>query len=149
WKRFWSLPIHQNVRSLWYCALHDKLSCRELLHHIMPDIVPSPQCPLCHFQVENALHFLYQYPLKWEVWVQAWSTCFDDPPTELAIHNSIFLLEFPIKTRPPRKVQSSQIISSILLALWLAHWRTVFYDIPFSITLVYKLFQTIIDQIAL
>ncbi|KAF1797749.1 hypothetical protein V8B55DRAFT_1345902 [Mucor lusitanicus] len=69
WRLFWQLPILLQSRTVWYRLLHRKIPSKSILHHLIPNNHPSPQCPLCSSQgIEDIQHFFFTCPLKLAVW---------------------------------------------------------------------------------
>ncbi|KAI7871065.1 hypothetical protein BDF14DRAFT_1768027 [Spinellus fusiger] len=76
WISFWASPIHHSSRSIWYCALHSKLSCRLVLHQIVPVLFPDTVCSICLTSEDHPAHFLFLCPNKLSVWQEMWQSCF-------------------------------------------------------------------------
>ncbi|KAI9243819.1 hypothetical protein BDA99DRAFT_314967 [Phascolomyces articulosus] len=68
WSRFWNLDIRYQARNFWFRTLHHKLSCRRVLHKLLPHEYPSPLCPICSNLIDDEYHFIYWYPRKWLIW---------------------------------------------------------------------------------
>ncbi|KAI7861343.1 hypothetical protein BDF14DRAFT_1739066 [Spinellus fusiger] len=68
WVSFWASPIHHSSRSIWYCSLHGKLSCRFFLHQIAPAMFPDSICPICLASEDHPSHFLFLCLNKFSVW---------------------------------------------------------------------------------
>ncbi|KAI9489201.1 hypothetical protein BDB00DRAFT_844794 [Zychaea mexicana] len=128
WKRFWLEPVSHTARNVWYRALHQKISCKAILHYTIPSSFPSPNCVFCSDTPDTITHFLYACPIKWTIWYTIWCDLFLFSPTFSQVHHAIFSLSFPSN---PSAVSSHMIISCILQGLWSAHWRYVFDQVPF------------------
>ncbi|KAI9490985.1 hypothetical protein BDB00DRAFT_835538 [Zychaea mexicana] len=128
WKRFWLEPVSHTARNVWYRALHQKISCKAILHYTIPSSFPSPNCVFCSDTPDTITHFLYACPIKWTIWYTIWCDLFLFSPTFSQVHHAIFSLSFPSN---PSAVSSHMIISCILQGLWSTHWRYVFDQVPF------------------
>ncbi|OAD80218.1 hypothetical protein PHYBLDRAFT_157465 [Phycomyces blakesleeanus NRRL 1555(-)] len=134
WRTFWSAPIHHSVRSLWFRALHNKLSCRSVLHQTVPTIFPDGSCPICGDIKESTSHFLFTCPPKFSAWTIFWSTHFGNVPSMQDIHSALFSFRLPPSLTPD--IPTVSLVSCILLAIWHHHWSFVFDDAPFLSTSV-------------
>ncbi|KAI8367676.1 uncharacterized protein BYT42DRAFT_483123, partial [Radiomyces spectabilis] len=94
-----------------------------------PNNFPSPLCRLCLTQPETMSHFLYDCPLKWQVWSTLWSDFLLLSPTSSAVQQALYSFSFPPS---PPILPSSTIVATILLGIWKAHWHFIFDNTPFS-----------------
>ncbi|KAI9265243.1 hypothetical protein BDA99DRAFT_426352, partial [Phascolomyces articulosus] len=133
WRCFWQEPLISQVRNLWFRALHQSLSCKSVLHSILPHIHPTNTCLICNCNNPDTIfHFLYICPVKWAIWSRVWSDLFLSSLTHDAVHHATFSLPFPsIQSR----ISSHTIIAYALHRIWSAHWRFAFDNIPFEIDL--------------
>ncbi|KAI8638428.1 hypothetical protein BD408DRAFT_351844, partial [Parasitella parasitica] len=143
WQQFWHLRIPINARNTWYRFLHRKISSRQRLHGFQPDIF-DPYCPLCHkpnsrrnpAHIENNQHFMYACPQKILVWTTA-VVHYIDPTLDhfnfLHYYDILTLRTNITRTTsvPFPSLSVYQVFSVVLQAIWTAHYRFVFLEIPF------------------
>ncbi|KAG2226206.1 hypothetical protein INT45_003351 [Circinella minor] len=68
WRLFRKAWILPSARTIWWRTLHNKLSCRANLHHILPAKFDNVLCPLGDLETDSAPHFLFFRESKWIVW---------------------------------------------------------------------------------
>ncbi|OAD74519.1 hypothetical protein PHYBLDRAFT_144960 [Phycomyces blakesleeanus NRRL 1555(-)] len=126
---FWSFTLPHQARNVWFRGLHNKLSCRALLHHIMPFTVPSPLCNICQMSIEMQEHFLLSCPLKSAVWLGIWLEFLSTvpPPSALSLAFTSFL--FPPTLNP--SIPAALVFGLTILAIWDYHWTLHFNSAPF------------------
>ncbi|KAI9491831.1 hypothetical protein BDB00DRAFT_749041, partial [Zychaea mexicana] len=132
WRRFWTARIIPAARTIWWRALHNKVSCRAALHHILPDRFDSPLCALGDLALDSVDHFLFACSLKWEVWSQVLEDCLLVSVSLDTISKAIFSLDlpsWPIRNSPLSEVQ---LIAGVLLGVWRTHWSFIFSAVPFN-----------------
>ncbi|KAI9006264.1 hypothetical protein CLU79DRAFT_688212, partial [Phycomyces nitens] len=151
WKLFWSLPLSHVARNIWYRFLHHSISSASLLHHIMPDIVPSASCRLCSHPDQTADHLLTSCPKIWKVWddvLTQWLPSFSSSPRSVG---SVILTVTPPPDGP--LLPSSQIFGAILQVGWRAYWALVFDNVSFVPATVsasaHSFLHTCVDQISI
>ncbi|KAG1421595.1 hypothetical protein G6F58_003688 [Rhizopus delemar] len=121
--------VHTRSRNIWYCTLHNKLSCRSNLY------MPSKICLICSGHEEAPLHFLFECSQKLAAWSSLWVSQFELPFSTYSLRRAIFLLEFP-KCRSNTSTVPSIFLGTLLLALWGNHWSFVFDGRPFLANIV-------------
>ncbi|KAG2189846.1 hypothetical protein INT46_009977 [Mucor plumbeus] len=144
WQQFWRLRIPINARNTWYRIIHRKITTKQRLHEIQPDIF-TPYCQLCrprrysrhaHPPTETNQHFLFSCPKKILVWTTAIVNYIDPSFAHFSfLHFSdILKLNSSItqsNTVPFPQLSTYQVFACILQAIWVAHYRVVFDNIPF------------------
>ncbi|KAI8370310.1 hypothetical protein BD560DRAFT_329629, partial [Blakeslea trispora] len=141
WSFFWTFPLSQACRTVWYRVIHEKLPTRQIMHNWLPASFASPACPLCQHDVETFEHFIFSCPLKLSVWQLVWNTFFVGP-VDLSVDNlplqqSVLSLSFPPLLPSFSTSEASVIIGSTLLCLWRAHWKFIFDAVPFSTSTIF------------
>ncbi|KAL0075072.1 hypothetical protein J3Q64DRAFT_1853513 [Phycomyces blakesleeanus] len=117
WKLLWSLPIHYTARNIWHRAIQNTLSCQVTLHHRASSIFPTSTCHMCTANNDTLTHFIYQCPHKWSVWEISWERYFGQTPLPGDVHRALFCFDLPAHSLPYVHVQSSQVVSSIILTI--------------------------------
>lgn len=143
WQQFWRIRIPLNARNTWYRFLHRKITTRERLHELMPDTF-DPYCPLCPRRrnrrtathKETNQHFMFACPKKLPIWTTAICTYVDPNYAHFNfLHLSAILkLDSTIQrttTVPFQSLSIYQVFACIIQAIWIAHYRFIFADIPF------------------
>ncbi|KAI8091610.1 hypothetical protein BDF21DRAFT_332639, partial [Thamnidium elegans] len=68
-KTFWNTNINFRTKNVWYQLLHNKVNIRLVLHHVIPILVPSPNCPLCpRDQLQDTAHMLIRCQRVRQIW---------------------------------------------------------------------------------
>lgn len=129
WSRFWNMQLSTISINIWFRALHHKLPCRDLLHRYLPQSFASPLCPICLQDTDTLEHFLFLCTRKFEVWTMVWQDLLLHDCSTTIVSQAIFKLQFPPS---PPTISSSVIIAITMEALWKAHWRFIFDQIPFQ-----------------
>lgn len=144
WAEFWSLQIPLNARNTWYRIIHNKITTRKKLNLCNPDVF-TPNCPLCKRRrynrqptIETHDHFLFNCPLKYEVWSSALAHYISPLLFSVTIteyHNLLFMTS-PFTTLSPhcsyQQLSVYQVFSCIQQAIWHFHYRQVFQNVPFT-----------------
>ncbi|OAD68947.1 hypothetical protein PHYBLDRAFT_156870 [Phycomyces blakesleeanus NRRL 1555(-)] len=131
---FWSFALPHRARNVWFRGLHNKLSCRALLHHIMPFTVSSPLCNICQMSIETQEHFLLSCPLKSAVWLGIWLEFFGTVPPPSALSSAFTSFLFPPTLNP--SIPAASVFGLTILAIWDHHWALHFNSAPFLPSLV-------------
>ncbi|KAG2216069.1 hypothetical protein INT45_001342, partial [Circinella minor] len=132
WKVFWKARILPAARTIWWRALHNKISCRSILHHILPTHFDTDLCPLGDLQTDSVSHFLFSCESKWIVWQQVLQDCTLTTVSQEMIADAIFNLHIPDWNSFPSPLSPIQLLSGTLLGVWRAHWLLVFSSVPFT-----------------
>jgi hypothetical protein len=143
WQQFWRLRIPLNARNTWYRFLHRKITTRERLNQLMPDKF-DPYCPHCPRRrnrrntthKENNQHFLFACPKKLPVWTTAICTYVDPSYAHFNFLHFYAILKLDTNiqrttTVPFQSLSIYQVFACVLQAIWAAHYRAIFADIPF------------------
>lgn len=133
WSDFWDLPLSHSCRNIWYRFLQKKLPHKSLLHRLIPDFFPAPNCPLCIYNVDSFEHFIFTCPLKLPVWQFVWhkyvnsSTPLVSPSV---LYYSLFTLSNFSRDSGSEQMEA---IAATLESIWILHWGAVFNDTPFTV----------------
>ncbi|OAD65917.1 hypothetical protein PHYBLDRAFT_152944 [Phycomyces blakesleeanus NRRL 1555(-)] len=119
WQKFWSFPLLLVARNIWFCGLHDKISCRTHLHSLLPLAFPSPTCSIYSLSSDSQGHFFFTCPLKNAVWIGMWLEFFGTIPTPTALHNAFHFFSFPSSLNS--FIPLSTVFGCTLLAIWRHH----------------------------
>ncbi|KAI9020128.1 hypothetical protein CLU79DRAFT_703995, partial [Phycomyces nitens] len=129
-RSFWSFALPHRARNVWFHGLHHKLSCRALLHCLIPSTVASPLCTICQQSAETQAHFLFDCPQKSAVWIGIWLEffgCFPSPSTlSTAFHSFVFPLTLDTT------IPAASVFGLAVLAIWDHHWAFHFQSVPFQ-----------------
>ncbi|KAI7849601.1 hypothetical protein BDC45DRAFT_426804, partial [Circinella umbellata] len=131
WRLFWKARILPSARTIWWRAIHNKISCRATLHHILPASFDNALCPLGDLETDSAPHFLFSCETKWIVWQQVLQDCTLCPVTQDTTSDALFSLTIPTWELSHSPLSPFQLISGIMVSIWRAHWLYVFSSVPF------------------
>lgn len=145
WRSFWSASIPTSARTVWYRAIHQKIPTRSLLHTLIPQDHPSPDCTICSSSsTETISHFLFSCPPKFLVWREMFQTYIH--PSPLSDANLLHSLQKLLICSPPPQDRDTslpltdlsfhQLFAVTLVTIWQAHWRWIFDRTPFLSTSV-------------
>ena len=134
WTFFWKSHISPVACTIWWRALHGKLSCRTNLHHILPARFDRPLCVLGDLALDTGNHFLFSCPYKWHIWQQVLQDCTLSTITQATIFDALFNLSMPSWNLSHSPLSPMQLIAGVLVGVWKAHWLHVFSAAPFLST---------------
>ncbi|OAD75660.1 hypothetical protein PHYBLDRAFT_143906 [Phycomyces blakesleeanus NRRL 1555(-)] len=107
-RSFWSFALPHRAWNVWFCRLHNKLSCRALLYRIMSSTVSSPLCTICQVHLVGILRHR---------------------PTALCPLKCFPILRLPPTLNPA--IPASSVFGLTILAIWDHHWSFHFNSVPF------------------
>ncbi|OBZ81199.1 hypothetical protein A0J61_10752, partial [Choanephora cucurbitarum] len=133
WSTFWSLPLPLQARTIWYRLLHNRISCRSILHSRIPSEFPSPLCHICSTGEDTIDHFFFLCPPKLAVWLHI-LTSYINPlirfvPSDVPhILRSIFRFQHTTSLRDPSlplsDLSQEQVFACTLQGIWQIHWQS-------------------------
>jgi hypothetical protein len=130
-KRFWSTPMLQQARTLWYRVLSQKIPHTKYLHQIGK--VDSPVCQLCQEQEDSFTHFLVFCPRKKEIWNRMLNQQF--PTYEIRaedITSMLTNLQSPFHDRSTLYTPFMVSVSTTLWYIWIYYWKSMIDNVPFQ-----------------
>ncbi|ORX49548.1 hypothetical protein DM01DRAFT_1291266 [Hesseltinella vesiculosa] len=135
WESFWRTSLPHSSRTVLFRFLTGKLTSRSLLFRIVPTLVSSPKCSICRYHDESSVHLLFACPFKMRVWRLAWQRHFATPFDSIQnVVSSFTSWSWPPLRPGTPSLSAPLVLGTILAAIWSAHWRHVYDDIPFSVS---------------
>ncbi|KAG2219293.1 hypothetical protein INT45_011308 [Circinella minor] len=124
WSRFWRSSFIHRSHTIWWRALHNKISCRDRLHRIIPQFCQSPLCIFCD-QLDTQDHFLWGCRIKQQVW-QIIANLFLQQPEQLTYEHIKSLSTAPLLLKQGLHLDFATLIATTILSIWDGNWGWVF-----------------------
>ncbi|KAG2220706.1 hypothetical protein INT45_012570 [Circinella minor] len=113
WKTFWNSSFPHRAHTIWWRILHQKLSCKQRLHQLIPHVFTTPTC-VFRDSIDIPEHFVWACPIKQSVW-RSIASRYLVSPRELTIDHIISLSLPDLSVHPEFKLTFFDIIATTLI----------------------------------